>query len=252
MNFWPKISTATYGRWSEGLWLKTAPTAESRELIQQNLILGVDFWKAFDIVPAFVASGKPIEFESISVINEFQLKPILTTTQTKRLNQIVSILNFNQNNNKPTPLLTHTIKTFSSTPCVSKPYLYSPAIEAKVHKEIDRMLDIGVIEKSKSAWMNPMVVVTKPDGSLRLCLDSRQINSVTIPDGYPIPNINRILSRIKSTKIMSTIDLKEAYWQIGLDEESREKVAFMIPGKGLFQFRVLPYGLKNAAPVWPD
>jgi Reverse transcriptase (RNA-dependent DNA polymerase) len=125
--------------------------------------------------------------------------------------------------------------------------MYSPAIEAKVHKEIDRMLDIGVIEKSKSAWMNPMVVVNKPDSSLRLCLDSRQINSVTVPDGYPIPNINRILSRIKSTKVLSTIDLKETYWQIGLDEESREKVAFMVPGKGLFQFRVSPYGLKNAA-----
>jgi hypothetical protein len=61
--------------------------------------------------------------------------------------------------------------------------MHSPTIEPKVHKEIDRILDIEVIEKSKPAWMNPMVVVKKPDGSLRLCLDSRQINSVTTPDG---------------------------------------------------------------------
>jgi len=107
--------------------------------IRQELILGIDFWKIFGIVPACKITGLPLDFEQLFQLDELPVEHDLSASQKERLNKIISILNFNKNNYNPTPILTHNIKTFSSTPCVSKPYQYSPAIEAKVHKEIDRI-----------------------------------------------------------------------------------------------------------------
>lgn len=72
---------------------------------------------------------------------------------------------------------------------------------------------------------------------------------MTIRDSYPLPQINRILSRIRCSKYISSIDLKDAYWQIGLSEESKPKTAFTIPGVGFFMFSRLPFGLSNSAQV---
>jgi Reverse transcriptase (RNA-dependent DNA polymerase) len=109
------------------------------------------------------------------------------------------------------------------------------------------MLQLDVIERSQSPWRNPVVVVPKSDGRVRLCLDSRKLNSVTVKDAYVIPNLNRILGRLSGTKYLTTIDMADSFWQIGLDDSSKLKTAFSIPGRGLFHFKVLPFGLSNSA-----
>jgi hypothetical protein len=70
---------------------------------------------------------------------------------------------------------------------------------------------------------------------------------VTKRDSYPLPYIDAILSRLREAKYISTIDLKNVYWQIPLETKSREKIAFTVPGRGLYQFKVMPFGLHNAA-----
>lgn len=90
-----------------------------------------------------------------------------------------------------------------------------------------------------------LVMVTKP-GKVRICLDCRRINSFTEKDAYPLPQINGILSRLPKAEFISSLDLKYAYWQVPLDMHSREKTAFTVPGRPLYQFKVMPFGLCNA------
>lgn len=125
-------------------------------------------------------------------------------------------------------------------------YAVSPAVQAEINCEIDRMLNLGVIEESESPWCSPMAVVQKSTGKTRLCLDARKLNSVTIKDAYPIPLIDALLSRLGGTHYISSIDIKDAFWQIPLDPESRPLTAFAVPGRPLYQFRVMPFGLCNA------
>lgn len=89
-------------------------------------------------------------------------------------------------------------------------------------------------------------MVRKP-GKIRLCLDSRKLNSLTKKDAYPLPHINGLLSRLQDTHFISGIDLKDAFWQIPLDKASKEKTAFAVPGRLLYHFIVMPFGLCNAA-----
>nr|XP_044248841.1 uncharacterized protein LOC123002541 [Drosophila takahashii] len=88
-------------------------------------------------------------------------------------------------------------------------------------------------------------MVTKP-GKVRICLDCRKVNSFTEKDAYPLPQISGILSRLPKAEYISSLDLKDAYWQVPLDVASRDKTAFTVPGRPLYQFKVMPFGLCNA------
>lgn len=125
-------------------------------------------------------------------------------------------------------------------------YPISPAVQEIVYREIDMMLDLKVIELSESPWSHRTTVVRKP-GKNRFCLDARKLNNLTIKDAYPLQNIDGILSRIDETHFISSVDLKYAFWQIELDEESKPYTAFTVAGRPLYQFRVMPFGLCNAA-----
>lgn len=78
-------------------------------------------------------------------------------------------------------------------------------------------------------------------------MDARKLNAVTIKDAYPLQNIDGILSRIDQTVFISSVELKHAFWQIELDEESWPYTVFTVPGRPLYQFRMIPFGLCNTA-----
>jgi Reverse transcriptase (RNA-dependent DNA polymerase). len=89
-------------------------------------------------------------------------------------------------------------------------------------------------------------IVRKKDGSPRFCIDFRKVNEVTQKDAYPLPYINAILDKLRRARYISSIDLKQGYWQIPLSAESKPVTAFTVPGRGLFQFKVMPFGLHSA------
>lgn len=109
------------------------------------------------------------------------------------------------------------------------------------------MLKLGVVEPSKSAWCSPVLLVKKSSDEYRFVFDGRCLKMITHGDNYPLQNMDRILSSFRNAKYISSIDLRKAFWQIPLDESSKEKTAFAVVGRGLFQFVTMPFGLKNAA-----
>lgn len=119
-----------------------------------------------------------------------------------------------------------------------------------MNKELDQMLEDGVVVPSNSPWSSPVVLVKKPDGSHRFCVDYRQLNKITKRDAYPLPYVSDTLDKLKGAKYLSTIDIKSTYWQGPLEKSSREKTAFTVPGRGLFHFVRMPFGLHNAPAMW--
>ena len=135
----------------------------------------------------------------------------------------------------------HEIVTGDSPP-IRQPVRRIPfALREKVAGLVDEMLRGGVIRESAS----PVVLVKKKSGDLRFCVDYRRLNAVTRKDVFPTPRIDDLLDQIGGKKVFSTLDAKSGYWQIQMESSSREKTAF-ITQHGLFEFRVMPFGLCNA------
>ncbi|XP_056585423.1 uncharacterized protein LOC130406867 [Triplophysa dalaica] len=144
-----------------------------------------------------------------------------------------------------TNLIEHHIETKPGAIVRSRPYRLPEHKKMVVQKELEAMLDMGVIEESSSDWASPIVLVPKTDGSVRFCVDYRKVNAVSKFDAYPMPRIDELLDRLGTARFYSTLDLTKGYWQIPLSPLSKEKTAFTTPF-GLHQFATLPFGLFGA------
>lgn len=147
-----------------------------------------------------------------------------------------------------TSVLKHSIELLpGAQPRKIPNYRWSPTVEKVIDEEIQRMLNLGVIEECTGPvdFINPLLPVKKSNGKWRICLDSRKLNSCTKRDDFPFPNMLGILQRIQKSKYFTAIDLSESYYQVGLDESSKNKTAFRT-NKGLYRFVVMPFGLTNA------
>nr|XP_055035571.1 uncharacterized protein LOC129423357 [Misgurnus anguillicaudatus] len=144
-----------------------------------------------------------------------------------------------------TNLIDHQIPLVDDTP-VRQRYRRIPPSQfeaAKAH--IRQLLDSQVIRESCSPYASPIVLVKKKDGSLRMCVDYRQLNSRTRKDAYPLPRIEESLDALTGAKWFSTLDLASGYNQVPVAETDRFKTAFCTPF-GLFEFNRMPFGLCNA------
>lgn len=139
----------------------------------------------------------------------------------------------------------HIINTGDANPISVPPYYISKSKREILRKELDKMLELDVIEECESPWAAPVVMVPKPNGKVRVCVDYRRLNSVTVSDKYPLPRIDYLLQSTGKSRIISTIDLQSGYWQVKVRESDRDKTAF-ITCFGTFRFKRMPFGLKNA------
>ena len=149
-----------------------------------------------------------------------------------------------------TDLVKHHIDTGSSKPVRQPPRRLPWAKREDAEKCIQEMQE-RVIEPSSSPWSSPVVLVQKKDGTNRFCVDYRRLNEVTHKDSYPLPRIDDTIDALSRVEWFSTLDLKSGYWQVQLDESSKEKTAFST-GHGLWQFKVMPFGLCNGPATLND
>ncbi|GFU01893.1 retrovirus-related Pol polyprotein from transposon 297 [Trichonephila clavipes] len=145
---------------------------------------------------------------------------------------------------EPTPFVKHFINTGDHPPVSTAPYRLSPNRKEHLRKEIDNLLAHNIIEECKSPYAAPVVLVPKSNGTVRLCIDYRKLNAITIPDKYPLPLMDVLLHDAKSTAFMSTLDLKSGYHQVEVNPADQGKTAFVCPF-GTFRYKRMPFG-RNA------
>ena len=121
-------------------------------------------------------------------------------------------------------------------------YRMSPRTRERIKAQVDRMLKLEVIEPSQSEWAGPVVLISKPDGSPRFCIDYRQLNKRTVRDSYPLPRMDDCLDSLGDVQFFSTLDCNAGYWQIPLAEEDKPKTTYTCHC-GTYQCTRLPVGL---------
>lgn len=141
------------------------------------------------------------------------------------------------------------IELNSQRPVVYRPYRLSHHEREKVRTMIDEMLEAGIVRESTSEYSSPILLVRKKDGSFRLCVDYRLLNSVTIKERYPIPIIEDEIARLSGQGCFITLDLASGYYQVPIAEQSKHLTSFVTPD-GQYEFNRMPFGLANAPAVF--
>ena len=141
------------------------------------------------------------------------------------------------------------IRTGEAEPVASHPYRIPDKLKEGVRREIENLVELGIVEDSVSPWASPVVPVPKKDGSVRVCVDYRKLNSVTQADPYYMTTLEEILERVGGSKVMTKLDLAKGFYQVEVEPLSQEKTAFICPF-GKYQFCRMPFGLKNAPAVF--
>ncbi|GFW41429.1 hypothetical protein TNCV_465201 [Trichonephila clavipes] len=130
---------------------------------------------------------------------------------------------------EPTPFIEHRINTRNHLPVAVPPYRMNPSKKEILKQEIDRFLSEGIIEECESPYASPVVLIPKPNGTFRLCIDYRKLNEITVADTYPLPRMDDLLHQAKPTPFMSTLDLRAGYHQVKVHVEDQDKIAFVCP-----------------------
>ena len=144
-----------------------------------------------------------------------------------------------------TTLISHDIPLLDDVPVRQRYRRIPPSEYEAVKAHINQLLESRVITESSSPYASPIVLVRKKDGSLRLCVDYRLLNSKTRKDAFPLPRIEESLDALSGARWFSTLDLASGYNQVPVSERDRPKTAFCTPF-GLFEFNRMPFGLCNA------
>jgi hypothetical protein len=116
---------------------------------------------------------------------------------------------------------------------------------AELKKQLSELEQKGYVRPSSSPWGAPVLFVKKKDGSMRLCVDYRALNEVTIKNKYPLPRIDDLFDQLKGVKYFSKIDLRYGYYQLKIRSEDVLKTA-LVTRYGQYEFTVMSFGLTNA------
>ena len=185
------------------------------------------------IVPSLDTSDIPLE-------NEEQQKKLVTL-----LHEHKDIFSAHYLDYGCTSTVKHTIPLLDDQP-FRLPYRRIPPSQYQnVRNHLGGMEESGAISKSSSPYASPIVLAYKKDGSIRLCIDYRQLNKKTVRDAYPLPRIEEALDAHGNARCFSTLDLTSGYGQVKVEESDKPKTAFTTP-MGLYECNRMPFGLQNA------
>jgi hypothetical protein len=135
--------------------------------------------------------------------------------------------------------------TPGSRPVHCQPYRAGNRARIAEKEEINCMLAEKFIEPTTCEWASPIILVPKPDGSLRFCIDYRRLNAITVPDTYALPRMDECIDSLGDAVVFTTLDCNSGYWQIPVHPDARDKTTFT-SHFGIYRFLWLPFGLRNA------
>ena len=192
-----------------------------------------------------MSTGVPEHLQDLLERSVVMLDREHTTRVAKLLREHADVFSNGDLDLGRTDLVKHRIDTGNSHPIKQPARRIAPARRQEMEATVGELISQGVVERSNSPWSSAVVLVKKKDGTTRCCVDYRALNDVTVKDSYPLPRVDDTLDALVGAQWFSTLDLKSGYHQVEMAEEDKEKTAFTF-GQGLWQFRVMSFGLCNA------
>ena len=179
-------------------------------------------------------------------VNDVAINPELSAEQINEVNSFLKeYSDIFTDVPKITHLAKHRVDLTQKEPVRSKIYPIPYKMEEVISNEIDDMLAKGIIERSEAAYASPLVLVKKPDGTYRTCMNFKELNKITVFDPEPIMSADDIFPKLALSHYYGTFDFCKGYWQIPMEENSKDCTTF-VSSSGLFRFKVVPFGLVNA------
>ena len=227
--------------------------------MELEVILGINFLQKFNCVLDF---KKPLvtidekEIEIVSSENVWKNSPDQMLTEKSRIcatneSPTAQIETMVERAKRCNPKLgyirefEHKIILSDETSFGHKSYAVPISLESDLRDEIRKLLEMKVIVYSDSQWISPAFPILKKNGKIRLIIDYRKLNSLTVKDVFPIPEIKEKVYGLRGSKIFSIIDLNMGYYQLKVERESRKYTAFVLDGE-VYEFTRMPFGLTNA------
>jgi RNase H-like domain found in reverse transcriptase/Reverse transcriptase (RNA-dependent DNA polymerase)/Integrase zinc binding domain/Retroviral aspartyl protease/Ty3 transposon capsid-like protein/Integrase core domain/Chromo (CHRromatin Organisation MOdifier) domain len=228
-----------------GKWVELAKNGTTTRLQVQEEMAKVQLCHEVQLEKE-VKGGSDIMMAQIWLCQETELKPDNTPIELQSLLAEFSCVFDNTFNLPPLRAIDHKIPLLPNTvPVNLRPYRYSYFQKLELEKIVTELLRTSVIRPSTSPFASPALLVKKKDGSWRLCIDYRKLNSVIVKNKYPIPIIDDLLDELHGAQYFSKIDLRSGYHQIRMQAEDEYKTAFRTH-EGHYEYQVMSFGLTNA------
>ena len=184
------------------------------------------------------------------ILDKVSISDTLTVAESEQCANLISgfqdIFSTSSTDIGTTSMVKHHIELSDTTPFKQKYRRIPPAMVEEVRTHLKELIASGVIRPSHSPFSSNVVLVRKSDGSLRMCVDYRQLNSRTVRDNYALPRIEDILDSLSGNNYFTVLDMKAGYHQIEILEEHKQRTAFTVGPLGFFEFNKMPFGLVNA------
>ena len=145
-----------------------------------------------------------------------------------------------------TSIIEHEVNLTTSVPVKCRPYPMPYAKREVVKQEVEKMIKLGVCESSSASYAAPIVLVSKPDGSIRFCTNYTLLNKITVFDCEPMPSPDYVYSKVADCNYFTKIDMAKGYWQVPVREKDRDKTSFITPD-GLYRYLRMPFGMINSS-----
>lgn len=230
-------------------------------VITRKFIIGTDFLNTVDLrvrngnisitpVEETVADARELpeifQVEVREEFNEIDLTHVPNSEHRSILENIIS--SYHPCKTKETDVKMKIILK-NEEPVYQRARRLSPSEKEKVNSHINEWVQNGIVQPSLSDYASPVVLTGKKDGSTRLCIDYRQLNKKIVRDRYPLPLIEDQLDLLQTAKCFSTLDLKNGFFHVPVEKESRKYTAFIVPD-GHYEFRKVPFGLCNSPSIF--